>query len=159
MKRLFLAATTAAFLSTSAFAQDETHDARLAIAREYVDASMADLDMYSFIQQLWIPVIQQMKSSGIQLSADQISQIETLYLDTLTEPMLNVMRQQELLMAELMTLEELTALRDFYNSEHGRAVMMKMPQLSQRQQPMIAEMMRALTPQMLPRLQTIIQGS
>jgi hypothetical protein len=159
MKRFFLAATAAAFLSCPAFAQDETYDARLTIAKEYVEASMADVDMYSFIQQLWIPVIQQMKNSGIQLSTDQISQIETLYLDTLTEPMLNVMRQQEVLMAELMTIEELTALRDFYNSEHGRAVMQKMPELSQLQQPMIAEMMRAVTPQMLPKIQAIIQGS
>ena len=159
MKRFILAATAATFLSCPAFAQDETYDARIAIAREYVDASIADIDMYTFIQQLWIPVIQQMKSSGIQLSADQISQIEKLYLDTLTEPMLDIMRQQEVLMAELMTLEELTALRDFYNSEQGRAVMMKMPQLSQRQQPMIAEMMRAITPQMLPKLQNIIHGS
>ncbi len=159
MKRIFLAAAAVALLTNPAYALDETHDARLAIAKEYVDASMADVDMYTFIQQLWIPVIQQMKSSGIQLSEDQISQIEKLYLDTLTEPMLNVMRQQEVLMAEMMTLEELTALRDFYNSEYGRAVMIKMPELSQRQQPMIAEMMRAVTPQMLPKLQAIIQGS
>ncbi len=159
MKRFFLAATAAVFLSCPTFAQDETYDARRAIAKEYVDASMADLDMYSFIQQLWIPVIQQMKNSGVQLNAEQISQIETLYLDTLTEPMLNVMHKQEELMAELMKIEELTALRDFYNSEYGRAVMEKMPQVSQRQQPMIAEMMRALTPQMLPKLQAIIQGS
>jgi hypothetical protein len=159
MKHFFLAATAAVFLSCPAFAQDETYDARLAIAKEYVDASMADLDMYSFLQQMWIPVIQQMKGSGIQLNADQISQIETLYLDTLTEPMLHVMRAQDEVMAEIMTLEELTALRDFYNSETGRAVMQKMPQVSQRQQPMVAEMMRTLTPQMLPKLQAIIQGS
>ena len=159
MKRFFLAAAAAAMLTSPSYALDETHDARLAIAKEYVDASMADVDMYTFIQQLWIPVIQQMKSSGIQLSDDQISQIEKLYLDTLTEPMLKVMRQQVDLMAEMMTLEELTALRDFYNSEYGRSVMIKMPQLSQRQQPMIAEMMRAVTPQMLPKLQAIIQGS
>ncbi|SLN12131.1 hypothetical protein PEL8287_00315 [Roseovarius litorisediminis] len=159
MTRILAAVFTALCLTLPATAQDSDQAERLAVAQEYVDATMADMDMAAFIKQMWIPVIQQMKNSGKNLSPEQITQIETLYNDTLTEPLTNVMLQQVDLMAELMTLEELSALRDFYNSEDGRAVMQKMPTLSQRQQPMIAEMLRNITPQMLPRLQEIISGS
>lgn len=159
MARFPLAATAALFFTLPAFAQDDTYDARLTVAQDYIQASMADSDMAAFIRQMWIPVVQQMQNTGQPLSQIQISQIEKLYIDTLTEPLTNVMRQQDEVMADIMTLEELEALRDFYMSEHGRKVMQKMPQIAQRQQPMIAEMLRAITPQMLPDLQKIIQGS
>ena len=47
------------------------------------------------------------------MSPEQISQIEKLFSDELTQPLADVMLKQDEVMADLMTVEELTALRDF----------------------------------------------
>ncbi|MFU8776131.1 MAG: DUF2059 domain-containing protein [Roseovarius sp.] len=89
------------------------------------------------------------------MPAKQIGAIDKLFLDHLTEPLTDVMRKQDGIMADLMTLEELTALRDFYTSEHGGAVMRKMPQLAQIQLPMIFAVLQKAMPEMMPRIEAI----
>jgi len=130
-------------------------DARLAVARDYVQASMEDMDIQDFIRQLWQPMVQQMAATRQQLSPAQIADIETLFSDELTGPLTEVMRRQDEILADLLTLEELTALRDFYTSEHGGAVMRKMPLLSRAQQPMISAVLQDAMPRMMPKIEAI----
>ncbi len=155
--RFLIGAATALCLSLPAYADTATdaRDARLAIAKEYVEATMQDMDIQDFIRQLWSPMIQQMANNRQPMSPEQISKIETLFSEELTEPLTDVMLQQDKVMADLMTLEELTALRDFYMSEHGRAVMEKMPQLAQVQQPMISAVLQKAMPVMMPKIEAI----
>ncbi|MGR3547091.1 MAG: DUF2059 domain-containing protein [Roseovarius sp.] len=152
--RIFTGALVALCLAFPAHAQDD-RAARVAIAKEYVDATMSDADIQEFIRQLWQPMIEQMAAHRQRMSEEQIAQIDKLFLDHLTEPLTNVMRKQDEIMADLMTLEELTALRDFYLSEHGGAVMRKMPQLAQIQQPMISAVLQEAMPVMMPKIEAI----
>lgn len=155
--RFLTGAILTAFLSVPAHAESD-RAARLAVARDYVDATMKGMDVQDFIRQIWQPMVQQMANAGQPLSADQIAQIETLFSDELTTPVTELMQKQDVIMADLMTLEELTTLRDFYMSEHGRAVMEKMPQLAQIQQPMISAMLQEKMPLMMPKIEAITKA-
>ncbi len=147
-------AILAGVLSLPAYA-DTDREARLAVARDYVQGTMKTMDMQEFIRQLWQPMVQQMAATRQPLSPDQIAQIEALFSSELTEPITAVMLKQDVIMADLMTLEELTALRDFFLSEHGRSAMEKMPQLSRIQQPMISAVLQEKMPIMMPKIEAI----
>lgn len=155
--RFLIGAATALCLALPAYADTATdnREARVAIAKDYVEATMKDMDIQDFIRQLWFPMIEQMAKNRQPMSPEQISQIEKLFSDELTGPLTEVMLKQDEVMADLMSLEELTALRDFYMSEHGRAVMEKMPQLAQIQQPMISAVLQKAMPVMMPKIEAI----
>ena len=63
------------------------------------------------------------------------------------------MHEQAGIMADMMTLAEITALRDFYATPEGKSVMAKLPQLTAAQQPgmmaLINDKMQGLMPQVL----------
>lgn len=134
---------------------DSDQDARVAVAKDYVQATMTDTDVQDFITQLWKPMIEQMAANRQPMTPEQIEEIGQLFSSELTEPLTNVMLQQDEVMADIMTLDELTALRDFYTSEHGGAVMRKMPQLAQIQQPMISAVLQKAMPEMMPKIEAI----
>jgi hypothetical protein len=103
-------------------------------------------------------MVEQMAQNRQQLTPEQIGKIETLFSEELTEPLTEVMQAQDEILADLLTLQELEALRDFYNSEHGRSVMEKMPQLAQIQQPMISRVLQNKMPVMMPKIREITTG-
>jgi hypothetical protein len=152
--RLFTGILLALWLALPAHA-DSDREARIAVAQEYVQATMKATDIQDFIRQLWEPMIQQMANNRQPMSPEQIEEIGQLFSSELTEPLTNVMLQQDEIMADILTLEELTALRDFYMSEHGGAVMRKMPQLAQIQQPMISTVLQKAMPEMMPKIEAI----
>lgn len=152
--RFLIWAILASVLTFPAHA-DTDREARLAVAHDYVVATMKTMDMQAFIRQLWQPMVEQMAATRQPLSPEQIAQIEALFSSELTEPMTEVMLKQDAIMADLMTLEELTALRDFFLSEHGRSAMEKMPQLTRIQQPMISALLQEKMPVMMPKIEAI----
>ena len=156
MKRLFIAAAAAAVFSCPAYA-GETREARLSAAQDYIEMTLLDIDMQALIQQMWKPLIAQVEASGRTISEEQIQRVDTLYQSNLTEPMYDIMRQQDEIMADLFTLTEIEALRDFYASEEGRAVMRKLPMLLERQQPQIMSMVEAQMPEVLPQVLEILE--
>ncbi|MBN8630423.1 MAG: DUF2059 domain-containing protein [Rhodobacterales bacterium] len=149
MKFLLLAALLALPLPAVA----ETREERVAAAKEYVDLALTGFDMTAVIETMVQPILQQVAAGGQSLSEDQVAKIRQLYLDTFTEPMTKLMRDQAEIMADMMTLGEITALRDFYATPEGRSVMAKLPQLTAAQQPgmmaMINDKMTGLMPQVL----------
>ncbi|MFB9151123.1 DUF2059 domain-containing protein [Roseovarius ramblicola] len=151
----FLTGAVLALCFTLPVHAETDREARLSVARDYVEASMADMDIQDFIRQLWQPMVQQMAANRQELSPAQIADIEVLFSDELTAPLTEVMHRQDEILADLLTLEELTALRDFYTSEHGGAVMRKMPQLARAQQPMISRVLQDAMPRMMPRIEEI----
>lgn len=158
MRRLTLLLLSLSLLGPAAATAQEDRAARLAVAQDYVDATLADLDLDPLIRQIWQPMVAQRAANDQPLTASQIARIETLFDDRLRAPLTGVMRDQAEAMADLMTLAELTALRDFHRTEHGGAALRKMPQISQIQQPKITAMLRREMPGMVPEIQAIVQA-
>lgn len=155
MRRLALTALAVVAFSLPALAQD-TRETRLARAQDYVAQSMMDLDLEAVVRSMYRPVLDQVAASGRQLSQDQIDRIDALYMATMLEPLRAIMMQQDQVMADLFTLEEIEALLAFYTSPVGRSVMTKMPRLMEVQQPAILNMVQSTMPTLIPQLQAII---
>lgn len=149
MKSLVLAVCLALPLP----ALSETREDRVAAAESYVDLALVDFDMQAVITSLYQPILDQVAAGGATLSTAQLEQVRTLYLDAFSEPLPKMMRDQAGIMADMMTLAEITALRDFYATPEGKSVMAKLPQLTAAQQPalnaFIGETMQGLMPQVL----------
>jgi len=149
LKSLALAALLALPLPALA----ETREERVAVASEYVELALQGFDMAAMIETMYQPILQQVAAGGATLTEAQVAQIRQLYLDTFTEPLAKLMRDQAGIMADMMTLAEITALRDFYATPEGRSVMAKLPQLTAAQQPgmmaLINDKMTGLMPQVL----------
>lgn len=134
-------------------AMAETREERVAAAAEYIELALDGFDMTAVIETMYQPILQQVAAGGQSLTDAQVAQIRQLYLDTFTEPMTTLMRDQAGIMADMMTLAEITALRDFYATPEGKSVMAKLPQLTAAQQPgmiaLINDTMESLMPQVL----------
>ena len=154
MKHLLLALALA--LPLPAFA--ETREERVAVAAEYVELALQSFDMNAIIKSLSQPILQQVAAAGQRLTDDQMAQIDTLYADTFTQPITALMREQSELMADIMTLEEITALRDFYSTPEGRSAMAKLPQLTAAQQPGLAKLIEDKMGPLMPQVLAIING-
>lgn len=154
LKFLLLAAALALPLPALA----ETRDERVAAAAEYVDLALQGFDMAAMIETMYQPVLNQVAAGGQTLSEDQVAKIRQLYLDTFTEPLTKLMRDQAGIMADMMTLAEITALRDFYATPEGKSVMAKLPQLTAAQQPGIVQLINGNMETLMPQVLVIING-
>lgn len=160
MRRLALAlalSLAALPLALPAAAQD-TREARLAAASAYVAMTLEDMDIAAVVRTMYTPVLDQVRASGRTLSESQIAQIDALYQSTMAQPLTQILRQQDEIMADLFTLEQIEALAAFYASPVGRSVMTRLPQLIEAQQPQILDMVNREVPRMIPQLQAIIGG-
>lgn len=150
--RFFLVLALALPLSVQA----ETREERLAVATDYIEATLADMDMAAIIATMWGPVVQQVEASGATVTQAQRDALQALYMREFEEPMFGIMRAQPDVLADIMTLDELTALRDFYATDEGRSAMMKLPQLMAAQQPLVMSLVTDNLPNILPELQSIL---
>ena len=154
LPRLAPALVPLMLLSQPVFA-DEAAD-RLALAQEITKVSVESVDLEALIATMWKPLADQVEASGKVLSPEQKAQIHALYIDTFRAPMTELMLGQDVVMADLMSLEELSALRDFYTTEAGRSVMSKLPQVMERQQPQIVALVQSTMPLVVPKVMEII---
>ena len=154
MKHLLMALALA--LPLPAFA--ETREERVAVASEYVELALQSFDMKAIINSLSQPILQQVAAAGQRLTDEQMAQIDKLYADTFTQPITALMREQAGLMADLMTLAEITALRDFYSTPEGRSAMAKLPQLTAAQQPGLAMLIEDKMGPLMPQVLAIMNG-
>jgi hypothetical protein len=136
----------------------ETREERVAVAAEYVELALQSFDMDALVKSLSQPILQQVAAAGQRLTDEQLARIEKLYADTFTVPMTDLMRQQSGLMADMMTLAEITALRDFYSTPEGRSAMAKLPQLTAAQQPALAMLIEEKMGPLMPQVIAIING-
>ena len=154
MKPLLLAALLALPLPALA----ETREERVAAAQQYVDLALQGFDMSKVIETMYQPILQQVAAGGATLTDDQVGKIRQLYLDTFTEPMTALMRDQAQIMADLMTLGEITALRDFYATPEGKSVLAKLPQLTAAQQPGVMKLVNDKMTGLMPQVLAIVNG-
>ena len=139
-------------------AHAETREERVAVATEYVDLALQGFDMAAVIETMYQPILQQVAAGGQKLSEDQVAHIRQLYLDTFTEPMTTLMRDQAQIMADMMTLGEITALRDFSATPEGRSVLAKLPQLTAAQQPGVMALINGKMAGLMPQVLAIVNG-
>jgi hypothetical protein len=151
-----LALTLALMLPLPALA--ETREERVTVAEDYVELALAGFDMAAVIETMYQPILQQVAAGGQTLTDQQLQAIRQLYLDTFTDPMLALMRDQSEIMADIMTLAEITALRDFYATPEGKSVMAKLPQLTAAQQPGVMRLVNDNMPGLMPQVLAIING-
>ena len=95
-------------------------------------------------------------AQGPPLRVNRQPRLEALYLENFTEPMFEIMRAQADVMADIYTLAEIQALADFYQTDLGRAAMIKLPKLVEAQQPLIMGLVQSKIGPMLPQIQGII---
>ena len=149
----FVLALALALPATTLPALAETREDRVAAAQVYIDMALADFDMEAMIGMLYQPILDQVTAGGAVLTEDQLAKIKTLYMDAFAEPLPALMRDQAGIMADMFTLAEITALRDFYATPEGKSVMAKLPHLTAAQQPgmmaLINDKMTGLMPQVL----------
>ncbi|MDP3196449.1 DUF2059 domain-containing protein [Tabrizicola sp.] len=136
----------------------ENRDERVAAAAEYIDLALDGFNMTAMIETMYQPILQQVAAGGQSLTDDQVAQIRLLYLDTFTDPLTTLMRDQAGIMADMMTLAEITALRDFYATPEGKSVMAKLPQLTAAQQPGIIALINDNMESLMPQVLGIING-
>ncbi len=154
MKSLLLAALLALPLPALA----ETREERVAAAQQYVDLALQGFDMPAMIETMYQPILQQVEAGGAKLTDAQVAQIRQLYLDTFTEPLTKLMHDQSQIMADMFTLAEITALRDFYATPEGKSVMAKLPQLTAAQQPGVMALINAKMESLMPQVLAIVNG-
>lgn len=150
--------TLVVLLALSFPALAETREERLAVAKEYVDLALQGFDLNAVIETMYQPILSQVAAGGQTLTEDQIAQIRQLYLDTFTGPMTALMRDQAQIMADMMTLGEITALRDFYATPEGRSVLAKLPQLTAAQQPGVMALINDKMTRLMPQVLAIVNG-
>ncbi|NJM84293.1 MAG: DUF2059 domain-containing protein [Tabrizicola sp.] len=139
-------------------AMAETREERLTVAEDYVTLALQDFDMAAVIDTMWAPIVQQVEAAGQTVSSEQRDKIRALYMETFEAPMTGLMKEQATIMADVMTLAEITALRDFYKTPEGRSVMVKLPQLMQAQQPGVMKLVNETMPVVMPKVLAIING-
>jgi hypothetical protein len=154
LKKLVLALALALPLPALA----ETREERLAVATEYVDLALQGFDMRAVINSLSQPILMQVSAAGQTLTDAQMAAIDKLYSETFTAPLTDLMRDQAGIMADMMTLAEITALRDVYSTPEGRSAMAKLPQLTAAQQPGVAKLIEEKMGTLMPQVLAIING-
>lgn len=136
---------------------DSGREERLTIARAYIEASIADVDIAAMVRTMYKPLLEQIRASGQDVSEAQEAEIEALYQENMAEPLVEIMRAQDEIMADLFTLTQIEDLYAFYMTPSGRAVMQKLPQLTEAQMPMINELVMGRMEVMLPKIMEILQ--
>lgn len=154
MKTLALAALLALPLPALA----ETREDRIAAANVYIDLALADFDMEAMIAMLYQPILDQVAMGGAVLTDDQKAQVHKLFVDAFAEPLPRIMHDQAGLVADMMTLDEITALTEFYKTPEGKSVMAKLPQLTAAQQPALNAFIGQKMDELVPQVLAIVNG-
>lgn len=136
----------------------ESRENRLLVAEEYVALALEDFDMAAIMATMWGPIVQQTEATGVIVTEAQKAQLQALYMETFEGPMTALMLDQSAIMADIMTLAEITALRDFYKTPEGRSVMVKLPQLIQAQQPGVIKLVEGNLPALMPKVIAVLNG-
>lgn len=155
MKYGILAFCLTVGLGTAALAEAD-YDERLAIATRTTQMAIADMDIDRVIATMYMPLVDQLRAQGREISDVQIAELDALYQAELREPFLEVMAGQQDIMAETFSLSELQALEQFYATPEGRSVMRKFPTLMEQLQPRILQMVQSTMPRIVPQLQSIL---
>jgi hypothetical protein len=152
LRHLSAAALAAALLGGQPPAHAETREERLAAARLYVMPAVEDMVLDDVIRQIAASIVAEIAARGARIAPEQVAEFEALLLANLRAPLLDILLAQDEIMADVLTLEEIEALAEFYGSPAGRSVMRKLPEVMARQQPQIMAMVQGTMPSLTPEI-------
>lgn len=142
MNKLLLTLLLAASIIPG-FAADEK---KLQLARDVIKATQADKMFEQMTEQF-----QQMAAGSTEnLSAEDKAKAEKVQKEVVALTMNSVkdlMKRMDAVYADVYTEAELVAMKTFFESEVGRSMLSKQPQLMQKMMPMVMEMQQTLVPQ------------
>lgn len=148
MKKLLLALVLAASVIPG-FSADEK---KLQLAREVIKATQADKMFEQMTEQF-----QQMAAANTaNLSGEDKAKAEKVQKEIATLTMASakdLMKRMDAIYAEVYSEAELVAMKTFFESEAGRSMLSKQPQLMEKMMPMIMEMQQSL----MPKIQEILE--
>ncbi len=158
MRRILTTAALVLFPLTAPVgpALAETYAERLALAEEYAEYTMSTIDMTAIIHTMWQPLLFQAESSGKTVTDAQKAEVDALYQEIVTELILDVTRFQAQIMADHFTYDEIAALNAFMRTEHGAAIMGKMPQFNAALQSQIMAMALKTNDKIMPKIRRIL---
>ena len=139
MKRLAIL-FTALLLAAGPVAANEMSDARMNAAKRYVATMDIQWMMGESINQIALSVPEQHRPAFMKTMNELI---DFELIETMTMKM----------MAEGFTVEELTALADFYEKPVGQSIMVKMPKMMGALMPIMQQQMMAAIQKMQQRAQ------
>ncbi|RVV98888.1 DUF2059 domain-containing protein [Mesobaculum littorinae] len=155
MRSPVIALPLIAALALPAFA--ETREERLEVASDYVELTLEDMDLDALLAQMYEPIFAQVEAGGGEVTDEQREEVKALYSEKMMPGLRDIMEEQDEVMADLLSYEEIVALRDFYATDEGRSVMRKMPEIMARQQPQIMNYVQTTMPEVMPELQRILE--
>ena len=124
--------------------------AKLALAREAMKAMQAERMLESLSNQLKMMTAQQttllLPTTATEEQKARLAQIQTEVTDLVREAAKAQMEKMATVYAEVFTAEELQAMRAFFVSPEGRALLSKQPLLAQRLMPLTRAMQMELMP-------------
>ena len=122
----FAAALVLGVAVLPAWAQDDLAE-RKAVAAEYLGMSLDATTVEAMSAQGAGMLLAEIERRQPQLYAQKAERLNDLVTASMAQNMRDAMIGLDDDMAQVISLEELTALRDFYASSEGRSVMGKMP--------------------------------
>ncbi|MGA1269083.1 MAG: DUF2059 domain-containing protein [Gemmobacter sp.] len=155
LRHLSAAALAAALVGSQTPAHAETREERLAAAFLYVVLAVDDMVVDDVIRQIAASIVAEIEATGARVTPEQVAEFESLLQAEMHSPMLDILLAQDQIMADVLTLEEIEALAEFYGSPAGRSVMRKLPEVVARQQPQIMAMVQGTIPGLMPEISRI----
>jgi hypothetical protein len=152
LRHLSAAALAVALLGGQTPAHAETREDRVAAARLHVVLAVDDMVLDDVIRQIAASIVAEIAARGARTTPEQVAEFEALLQANLRAPLLDILLSQDEIMADVLTLEEIEALIDFYGSPAGRSVMRKLPEVMARQQPQIMAMVQGTMPSLTPEI-------
>jgi hypothetical protein len=128
---------------------------RLQLAREVIEASQASKMLDSMTGQLQQMVAAQLKGGG-NLTPEKLAKVQAAQEEVIAFTMASskaMLAKLDQIYADVYTEEELQAMKTFFLSKGGRAMIVKQPALMQRMMPLITEMQQS----MMPKVQEIMK--
>lgn len=155
LRHLSAVALAASLLGGQTPAHAETREDRLAAARLYVVLAVDEVALDDLIRQIAASIVAEIEATGARVTPEQVAELKSLLQAEMRSPMLDILLAQDQMMADVLTLEEIEALTEFYGSPVGRSVMRKLPEMLARQQPQIMAMVKGTIPGLMPEISRI----
>ena len=134
-----LCVAAALFLSPSVATAKED---KLALARAFVEANMASMDLNKIAAASATALLQQIKSKQPEIYAKKSGELRGIIERGMLTAMQEGMKGLDKTLASIFTVDELKAMKEFYSSEVGQGVLKKMPQYMAALQPAMQRAMQ-----------------
>jgi len=101
----------------------ETREERLEVARSYTEMTVQDMDISAVIGLMYLPTVDLIKASGQTITDEEVAQLEAVFMEVYAAKMTDIFLANDEIMADMFTLAEIEALKEFYETPQGKVVL------------------------------------